>query len=140
MLGRHTGRIVPSIRNTCNNIKTKIETTNRIWLKIILSALIPLMIGVFTITTTLIQQNLSFKQREQEKADTRSLRAQSAYEADNLQKEAVLVTYLDDVSKLLMLENDTKIYTQIRTKTLTSLRQLDSERKNIYFYFFMKVN
>jgi hypothetical protein len=124
MLGHRSGTIAPTIGNTCNNINTQFQTTQRLWLKIILSVLIPLMIGVFTITTTLLQDRFATQQREQ---DTRPLRQQSDYQADNLQKEAVLVTYLNDISNLLMLENDTKISIQIRTKTLTSLRQLDSE-------------
>ncbi len=36
--------------------------------------------------------------------------------ADNLQKETVLVTYLNDISQLLMLENRTNNLNHIRTK------------------------
>lgn len=135
MLGHRSITIAPEIRNSYNNVKTKIETNHRIWLKIILSALIPLMIAVFTIVTTVIQQKLSYQQRAQDRDDTNSLRKQSDRLADSLQKETILVSYLNDVSKLLMTENGSQILVHIRTKTLTSLRQLDSERKRYLFLF-----
>jgi uncharacterized protein YjbI with pentapeptide repeats len=110
---------------------------HRLCLKLTLSALIPLMIGVFTIVTTVLQQKLSNQQREQDKHDSHLLREQSERLADNLQKESVLINYLNDVSNILMSENHTKILIHIRTKTLTSLRQLDADRKRyllLYLY------
>lgn len=136
MLGnRRSVTISPEIKNSLNNVKTKIETNHRIWLKIILSALIPLMIGVFTVVTTLIQQRSSFQQREQDKNDNTLARQQSDRIAETLQRETILVSYLNDVSKLLMSENHSRILIHIRTKTLTTLRQLDSDRKRLLFLF-----
>jgi uncharacterized protein YjbI with pentapeptide repeats len=133
MLERRSATVVPMIENPSNSIK--IDKKHRIWLKLILAASIPLMIGVFTITTTLLQQKLSRQQREQDKYESSLLREQSNRLADNLQKETILVSYLNDVSNLLMKENHTKILIHIRTKTLTSLRQLDSERKRYLLLF-----
>jgi hypothetical protein len=65
MLGRRSGTIVPTIGNTCNTINTQFQTIQRLWLKIILSAMILLMIGVFTITTALLQDRFATQQREQ---------------------------------------------------------------------------
>jgi uncharacterized protein YjbI with pentapeptide repeats len=93
------------------------------------------MIGVFTIVTTVLQQKLSTQQREQDKQDALLLRQQSEQQADNLRKEAVFATYIDDVSNLLMMENETRSLRHIRTKTLTSLRQLDPERKRHLLLF-----
>jgi uncharacterized protein YjbI with pentapeptide repeats len=93
------------------------------------------MIGVFTIVTTLLQQKSSFQQREQDKSESTLLRKQSDRLADNLQKETILVNYLNDISKLLITENHTKILVHIRIKTLTSLRQLDPERKRYLLLF-----
>jgi uncharacterized protein YjbI with pentapeptide repeats len=137
MFGRHSATVVPTIQNPCPHFHTRIEGNHRLCLKLTLSALIPLMIGVFTIVTTLLQQKLSNQQREQDKHDSHLLREQSQRLADNLQKESVLVNYLNDVSNILMSENHTKILIHIRTKTLTSLRQLDADRKRyllLYLY------
>lgn len=41
--------------------------------------------------------------------------------ADNLQKETVLITYLNDISQFLMLENRTNILIHIRTKLFDNL-------------------
>lgn len=137
MFGRRLAMIVPTIQNSCPHFQKKIETNHRLCLKLTLSALIPLMIGVFTIVTTILQQKSSYQQREQDKHDAHLLREQSHRLADNLQKESVLVNYLNDISNLLMSQNHTKILIHIRTKTLTSLRQLDADRKRyllLYLY------
>jgi uncharacterized protein YjbI with pentapeptide repeats len=131
----HPTSVGPTIKKASN--ETKINPNHRIWLKLMLTALIPLMIGVFTIVSTLLQYKLSSQQRNQDKSDSLLFRQQSERHADSLQKETVLVTYLNDVSKLLMLENETKIFVHIRTKTLTSLRQIDSERrKNLLLFLY----
>ncbi|CAF1289468.1 unnamed protein product [Adineta steineri] len=127
--------IVPIIRTSCNTIKTNIESNHRICFKLILAALIPLMIGIFTIVTTVIQHKISVQQRQQDKQESNLFREQSERHADNLQKETILVKYLDDISNLLMLDNQSKIFAQIRTKTLTTLRQLDAERKKSILLF-----
>jgi len=104
-------------------------------LKLFLSALIPLMIGVFTVITTVQQQKMSSLQRAQDKQDALLLRQQSEYQADNLNKEKVYAAFLDEVSKILMSANEKSSLIQIRAKTLASLRQLDSERKKYLLLF-----
>ena len=89
----------------------------------------------FTVVTTVQQQKLSTLQREQDKEEARLLRQQSEYQADNLHKEKVYSIYLDDVSNLLMSDNDKSSLIQIRAKTLATLRQLDSERKKHLLLF-----
>ena len=105
------------------------------WIKLFVTALIPLMIGILTIITTLAQEKNAVKQREQDKQEAILLREQSERQADNLRKDTILATYLDDISKLLLLENRTRILSNIRAKTLTTLRQLDSQRKKDLFLF-----
>jgi uncharacterized protein YjbI with pentapeptide repeats len=111
-----------------------IKIDRNTWIKLFLSALIPLMIGIFTVITTIQQQKLSSLQREQDKQAAILLRQQSEHQADNLHKENVYATYLDDVSILLMSNNEQSLM-QIRAKTLSSLRQLDSERKKYLLLF-----
>jgi uncharacterized protein YjbI with pentapeptide repeats len=134
MFRRHS---VPISLTTKNNfIINKIQKPNyREWMKCFFSALVPLMIAVFTVVTAVLQQNLSLQQREQDKQDALLLRQQSERQADNIRKETVFATYLDDVSKLLLMENETQILIHIRMKTLTSLRQLDPELKQRLLLF-----
>jgi uncharacterized protein YjbI with pentapeptide repeats len=111
------------------------KRNHRHWIKIFLSALIPLMIGVFTIVTTLQEQKLSTLQREHDKREALLLRQQSEHQANNLHKENIYTIYLDDVSKLLISDNEKSSLMQIRAKTLATLRQLDSERKKHLLLF-----
>ena len=107
----------------------------RKWTKLLLSALIPLMIGVFTVITTLQQNKISTLQREQDKQEAFLLRQHSERQADNLHKENVYALYLDQISHLLMSDQEKISLTQIRAKTLSSLRQLDFERKKHLLLF-----
>ncbi|UJR18646.1 hypothetical protein I4U23_005554 [Adineta vaga] len=118
----------------CNRSKNTKEIHCRSWLKLLLSALVPLLIGVFTIITTIQQQKLSTLERKHDKQESLLLRQQSEHQADNLHKENIYATYLDDVSNLLILDKE-KSLMQIFAKTLASLRQLDSERKKHLFMF-----
>ena len=110
------------------------------WLKLLISALVPLMIGTFTISNTFLQKNISAQQQEQNKHDAMLLREQSERQADNLRQDTIFASYLADISKLLLTENRTRILMHIRTQTLPTLRQLDPDRKKIYFCFFTKIN
>ncbi|CAF4057967.1 unnamed protein product [Rotaria sordida] len=117
-----------------NSYKTQSKSNYHEWIKFFLSALIPLMIGVFTIVTTMLQQKLSDQQREQDKEDARLFRLQSDHQTDILRQETVFDTYIDDISAILM-ENEVQHLVHIRIKTLTSLRQLDPERKQHLLLF-----
>ena len=121
----------------CKNGEINKEVNCRKWIKLLLSALIPLMIGVFTVFTTLQQNKISTLQRDQDIEEARLSRKHSEHQADNLHKENVFATYLEEVSQLLMSDKEKSSLIQIRTKTLSSLRQLDSERKKhllLYLY------
>ncbi|CAF1656880.1 unnamed protein product, partial [Adineta ricciae] len=109
---------------------------NRISLiKLFFSALIPFTIGLFTVITTIQQQKFSSAQREQDKQDALLSRQQSDLHAENLHKEKVYETYLDDVSELFTMNNSKDTLMKIRAKTLASLRQLDRERKKHLLLF-----
>ncbi|CAF1437817.1 unnamed protein product [Rotaria magnacalcarata] len=112
-----------------------ISIKDRVWLKLLLSALIPLMIGIFTVVTTIHQQKMSSLQREQEKQDAHLLRRQSDNQTAHRHKETIYATYLDDVTKLLLSNNETKRLVYIRAKTLVTLQQLDSERRKDVLLF-----
>ncbi|CAF1516259.1 unnamed protein product [Didymodactylos carnosus] len=91
------------------------------WLTLLISALVPLMIGIFTVVITIQQQSSADRQRQQEQQ-----------QADSLQKERILSSCLDDIAKLLLtkeVSTDNKTLLYIRTRTLSSLRKLDPERK-----------
>lgn len=121
--------------SVCNSREMQPKSNRFGWVKLVLSALIPLMIGLFTVLTTIQQQNISFLQREQDTQQALLLHQQSQYQADNLHKEKVYTTYLDDIAKLFTLNNSKGTLMKIRAKTLASLRQLDIERRKHVFLF-----
>ena len=121
--------------SVCNSGPTATKFSRFNLVKLFLSALVPFMIGLFTIITTIQQQNFSSLQREQDKHDALLLRQQSELQADHLNKEKVFATYLDDVSKLFTEDTDRNTLMKIRAKTLASLRQLDTERRKHLLLF-----
>lgn len=130
MFRRHRVAVDAAKENHPNNNRLQVESDKRKWLKFVMSALIPLMIGVFTIVTTVLQQDNATQQREHDKQAARLQREQSNLQADNLRQETIFAKYLDDVTKLLLLDNETHYLMYIRSKTLATLRQLDPSRKN----------
>lgn len=104
------------------------------WCKLTISAMIPCVLGIFTIIFTLQQRDLSNRQRQQDR-----------WQQLDSQREELFNSYINDISKFLMQESNNHstinsnglIY--IRTKTLTILRTLDSERKK-YIVLFLYVN
>ncbi|CAF0996185.1 unnamed protein product [Didymodactylos carnosus] len=97
------------------------------WLTLVATALVPLMIGIFTVVMTIQQQSSASRQRQQEQQ-----------QADNLQNERTFSTYVDDIAKLLLTKEvttDNKALLYIRTKTLSSLRKLDPQRKKHVLFF-----
>ena len=71
-----------------------------------MSALIPLMIGIFTIVTTVVQQDNTMQQGDHDEEEALLQRDQSNAQADNLRQENVFAKYLDDMKKLLLLGNE----------------------------------
>ncbi|CAF1157953.1 unnamed protein product [Rotaria sp. Silwood1] len=100
------------------------------WCKLIISALIPCVLGIFTILFTLQQQDLSKQQQQQERWHQLDSQRQTSFNA-----------YIDDISKFLAQEMaihpviDKTSLLYIRTKTLTVLRTLDAERKKYVLLF-----
>ncbi|CAF0935809.1 unnamed protein product [Didymodactylos carnosus] len=97
------------------------------WLTLLATALVPLMIGIFTVVITIQHQSSADRQRQQEQQ-----------QADNLQNERTFSTYVDDISKLLLTKEvttDNKALLYIRTKTLSSLRKLDTQRRKYLLLF-----
>lgn len=105
------------------------------WLKLLVSALVPLTIGALTITVTLLEASSSASQRQNENMEGRLMRAHSDRQAENLQKEKIYAAYLNDISQLLISENDPYRLTLVRAKTFATLRQLDIERRKQLFLF-----
>ncbi|CAF1347373.1 unnamed protein product [Didymodactylos carnosus] len=97
------------------------------WLTLLISALVPLMIGIFTVVITIQQQSSANRQRQQDQR-----------QADSLQKDRILSSCVDDIAKLLLTKEvatDNKTLLYIRTRTLSSLRKLDPERKRHLLLF-----
>lgn len=137
MFRRHTVAVSPATKPNFTYPKRQTKSNYRDWIKFSLSALVPFMIGVFTVVTTVLQQNLALQQREQDKEDALLLRKQSERQADNFRQENIFATYVDDISKILLMENKIQNLIHIRTKTLTSLRQLNSEhKKNLLLFLY----
>ena len=65
------------------------------------------------------------------------LRELSERQTENLRKENILIIYLNDVSKLIMTDDEENSLMLIRAKTLSNLRQIDIERKIHLFFFFI---
>ncbi len=113
--------------------------------KVCSSLLVPLMIGVFTIVTTMSQMNLAQQQREQDlkiakenrDKDERieeSRRTAEVKAQEDQQMHTVLAAYLKDMTELMLYRNftltDKLMATVVRGKTLTTLGQLDGKRKD----------
>ncbi|CAF1207409.1 unnamed protein product [Didymodactylos carnosus] len=97
------------------------------WLTLLVTALVPLMIVIFTVVITVTQQSSADRQRQQEQQ-----------QADNIQNEQIFSVYVDDISKLLLTKEvttDNKALMYIRTKTLSSLRKLDTRRRKHLLLF-----
>lgn len=103
------------------------------WLNLIAILLVPLMIGVFTISVSMQQNGLSQKQHDSDQKIAVDNRQHDLQIADDQQKEDILVNYQKEISDLLLnfkLGSSIKgdpVRMVARTKTLTALRQLNSE-------------
>lgn len=63
------------------------------------------------------------------------LRELSERQTEKLRKENILIIYLNDVSKLIMTDDEENSLMLIRAKTLSNLRQMILSEKYIYFSF-----
>ncbi|CAF1090495.1 unnamed protein product [Adineta steineri] len=110
-----------------NFIKKNDKHNNTNWCKLFLSALIPCILGTFTIVFTVQQQVLSQQQHEIDRQNQRDAQRETAFNA-----------YINDISNLLLHTNHTNktiFFLYIRTKTLTVLRSLNPERKKYIILF-----
>jgi uncharacterized protein YjbI with pentapeptide repeats len=119
-----------------------------------LGALVPLMIGIFTVVSYVQQQQLTgaHRKQDQELANltrqqdheiAQQLHEQDERQADNLHYQDVFQKYIEDISNVLFklqqsrqtfLNDETKLG-YIRSKTLTALRELDWLRRTHLFVF-----
>lgn len=111
------------------------------WLNLIAFLLVPLMIGVFTISLNIQQNELSQRQHDSDQRIAVDNRRNDLQIADEQQKEAVLVNYQKDISDLLLIyklrssKGGDEVREVARTKTITALRRLDPLRKGFLIQF-----
>ncbi|CAF3919801.1 unnamed protein product [Rotaria sordida] len=109
-------------------------------LKILGVLLVPLTLGVATTVLSMQKTHLSQENRQKDIDIAQQQRQQGAYLADQAEKERILATYLYDISMLLLSNNGTLdkgsiIPSVVRAKTLTTLLQLDTQRKRQIILF-----
>ena len=113
------------------------------WANFVLSALIPLMIGLFIIVSFLQQQKIDDRRRIEDQKLADWTRQQDQQQANELHYQSVYKSYIDDISNVLFklersnetfLTNETRL-AYIRTKSLTALEELDWERRTRLFVF-----
>ncbi|CAF3630994.1 unnamed protein product [Rotaria sp. Silwood1] len=100
-------------------------------IKLITSCALPLAVAIFTLVTTLQNRQIALQNRQQD-----------LLESEDDQRQSFFVNYINDISRFRdqNIENLTNNYNKllyIRTKTLTTLRKLDNERKK-YILLFLK--
>jgi len=102
------------------------------WLNLMAVLLVPLMIGVFTIATSIQQSEISQRQHESDQAI-----------ADSQQQAVILKGYIDDMTDLMLNhglaqsdpQKDEVVVIVARAKTLTALRGLNGDRKGALLRF-----
>ena len=133
---------------------TRRETRCLKWSNIVLGALIPLMIGIGTVVITLQQQKSEDRrfQQTQDNEDRRfrqtqdnedRRRKQDQKQMDDLHYQDVYKTYISDISNAIFKQpnespsfvNDRTRLDYIRSQTLTTLVDLDCQRKTWLFQF-----
>lgn len=101
--------------------------------------LIPVLLAVFTVILTFQQESIAKTNRDTDLQIAERQHQQNLDLAIDKQRNTLLVTYMDDISDLL-LANNLSLNKQILTaivypKTLAALRQLDSIRKGHLIQF-----
>jgi len=98
-------------------------------IKLLTSLALPLSVAIFTLITTLQNRHMDQQNRKQDLA-----------QAEDEQRQNFFVNYINDISRyrdknIENLTNDVNKLLYIRTKTLTTLRKLDNERKKYILLF-----
>ncbi|CAF2850882.1 unnamed protein product [Rotaria sp. Silwood2] len=118
------------------------------WTHMVTGALVPLMIGIFTVVLTIQQYRISERHRQQDQQIARAYREQDQRQADDLHFQQVYRNYIKDISETVFKlkhlnqtfrDNRTKFH-YIRSKTLSALRELNSKRKTQLFMFLYENN
>ncbi|CAF3936555.1 unnamed protein product [Adineta steineri] len=113
------------------------------WLKLALGALIPLAIGIGTVVITIQQQQNEDRRFQQIQDNEYRRREQDQQQADNLHYQNVYSHYILDISNsILKQQSQTTTFVDnrsrldyIRSQTLTTLVDLDCQRKTWLFEF-----
>ncbi|CAF1177886.1 unnamed protein product [Rotaria magnacalcarata] len=110
-----------------DNCKHKSLLTKFQLIKIITSCAFSPPAAIFTLVTTLQNRHIAQRNREQDLIETK-----------DDQRQRFFVNYINDISRFrdTNIEHLTHNYNKLlymRTKTLTTLRKLDNERKKTYF-------
>ena len=109
--------------------------TCRAIFKVCSAILVPIMIGLLTVTVSIVQLHIASKQRDQDLKIAEDNRVQHRLMANKLRWDSILATYIKEISQIFtslnfsFLKMDPLVTFIIRTKTLTACRQLDVERK-----------
>ncbi|CAF3409250.1 unnamed protein product [Rotaria sp. Silwood2] len=115
-------------------------------IKICSSILLPFMIGLLTLTVSVVQLyiaseertkdfSISEANRDKDRFIANRTREQDLIIANRLRWDTILATYIKEISEILTSSNfssrkvDPLVLTIVRAKTLTACRQLDTERK-----------
>jgi uncharacterized protein YjbI with pentapeptide repeats len=132
--------------NDANYVKKRPGADRRGMFKLCSSILVPVMIGLLTLTVSVVQLYIASKEQEQnfiiseanrdkDRFIASQTREQDLLIANKLRWNTVLATYIKETSGLLIKSNfssrkaDPLVATVVRAKTLTACRQLDAERK-----------
>jgi uncharacterized protein YjbI with pentapeptide repeats len=109
------------------------------WTKLLLSASIPLLIGIFTVVYTLQQDQLARINRGQDLKIAEENAAQDVRERTKIRKQTVYDAYIAEISKTIrnrdFNKTDIDQLTYIRIQTLNALHQLDHDQKREVILF-----
>ncbi|CAF2663746.1 unnamed protein product [Rotaria sp. Silwood2] len=95
------------------------------------------MIGIYTIVITILQQKISIQQREQDQQDALLLRQQSKRRAENVQKEIVSATYLDDLFETFNIRKPNKKFGSSSSENIDSSSTVGSrEKKHLLLFLY----
>ena len=119
------------------------ETSCLSWTSVILSGLIPVMIGIFIIVFYIHQQKMDDRRLGHDQQMTSWTLQQGQKQADELFYRDIYKAYIEDMSNVLFksqliehtFTDNTARILYIRSKTLIALEELDSQRRTSVFLY-----
>ncbi|CAF1209707.1 unnamed protein product [Rotaria sordida] len=116
-------------------------------LKVLGTFLVPLVIGIFTIATTIQQYQVNEQNRLKDLEIAARQRDQELKQANTLQQETVYAVYIKEMGELssklkaknLSITELDQQWKLARAKTLSALRQLDTKRKSYIIQFLYEI-